>query len=164
MGRQSQRDGGQEEPVLEADEAADIEEVQAWAAGLDALHARIAGRFARAPSRAGACWRICAGCWARDAEERLAVGRARWRAYPDGMQRLLATAGWDPDRVRDDVRAYVVEHLGEEGAVLVVDETGFLKKGTTSVGSSASTRAPPARSTTASSAFSSPMPAERGGR
>jgi SRSO17 transposase len=53
---------------------------------------------------------------------------------PDGMQRLLATADWDPDLVRDDLRAYVVEHLGDVGAVLVVDETGFLKKGTTSVG------------------------------
>jgi SRSO17 transposase len=53
---------------------------------------------------------------------------------PDGMQRLLATAEWDPDLVRDDLRAYVVEHLGDPGAVLVVDETGFLKKGTTSVG------------------------------
>jgi SRSO17 transposase len=50
------------------------------------------------------------------------------------MQRLLATADWDPDRVRDDLRGYVVEHLGDAGAVLVVDETGFLKKGTTSVG------------------------------
>jgi DDE superfamily endonuclease len=50
------------------------------------------------------------------------------------MQRLLATADWDPDRVRDDLRAYVVEHLGDPAAVLVVDETGFLKKGTTSVG------------------------------
>jgi SRSO17 transposase len=50
------------------------------------------------------------------------------------MQRLLATADWDPDQVRDDLRAYVVEHLGDAGAVLVVDETGFLKKGTTSVG------------------------------
>jgi hypothetical protein len=50
------------------------------------------------------------------------------------MQRLLATAGWDPDLVRDDLRAYVVEHLGDPGAVLVVDETGFLKKGMTSVG------------------------------
>jgi hypothetical protein len=46
----------------------------------------------------------------------------------------LATADWDPDLVRDDLRAYVVEHLGDGGAVLVVDETGFLKKGTTSVG------------------------------
>jgi SRSO17 transposase len=53
---------------------------------------------------------------------------------PDGMQRLLATADWDPDLVRDDLRAYVVEHLGDPGGVLVVDETGFLKKGTTSVG------------------------------
>ena len=53
---------------------------------------------------------------------------------PDGMQRLLATADWDPDLVRDDLRAYVVEHLGDPGAVLVADETGFLKKGTTSVG------------------------------
>jgi hypothetical protein len=50
------------------------------------------------------------------------------------MQRLLATADWDPDLVRDDLRGYVVEHLGDPAAVLVVDETGFLKKGTTSVG------------------------------
>jgi SRSO17 transposase len=50
------------------------------------------------------------------------------------MQRLLATADWNPDLVRDDLRAYVVEHLGDPAAVLVVDETGFLKKGTTSVG------------------------------
>jgi DDE superfamily endonuclease len=50
------------------------------------------------------------------------------------MQRLLATADWDPDLVRDDLRACVVEHLGDPGAVLVADETGFLKKGTTSVG------------------------------
>jgi SRSO17 transposase len=50
------------------------------------------------------------------------------------MQRLLATAGWDPDLVRDDLRGYVMEHLGDPGAVLVVDETGFLKKGSTSVG------------------------------
>jgi len=50
------------------------------------------------------------------------------------MQRLLATADWDPDPVRDDLRGYVVEHLGDPAAVLVVDETGFLKKGTTSVG------------------------------
>ena len=53
---------------------------------------------------------------------------------PDGMQRLLATASWDPDLVRDDLRRYVVEQLGDLAAVLVVDETGFVKKGTTSVG------------------------------
>ena len=50
------------------------------------------------------------------------------------MQRLLAAADWDADAVRDDVRDYVVEHLGVPGGVLVVDETGFLKKGTKSAG------------------------------
>jgi SRSO17 transposase len=50
------------------------------------------------------------------------------------VQRLLDAAQWDADAVRDDLRAYVVEHLGDPGAVLVVDETGFLKKGTKSVG------------------------------
>jgi hypothetical protein len=49
---------------------------------------------------------------------------------------------WDEDGVRDDVRDYVVEHLGDPGAVLVVDETGDLKKGTATVGCSASTPAP----------------------
>ena len=55
-------------------------------------------------------------------------------ATPDGVQRLLSSYVWDADLVRDDLRNYVVEHLGQEGGVLVVDETGFLKKGTKSVG------------------------------
>jgi SRSO17 transposase len=53
---------------------------------------------------------------------------------PDGVQRLLNAARWDADQVRDDLRAYVVEHLGDPQAILVVDETGFLKKGNKSVG------------------------------
>jgi SRSO17 transposase len=53
---------------------------------------------------------------------------------PDGVQRLMNAARWDADAVRDDLRAYVVEHLGDPQAVLVIDETGFLKKGTQSVG------------------------------
>jgi SRSO17 transposase len=134
MGRQSQRYGGQEEPVLEADEAADIKEVQAWAAGLDALHARIAGRFVRAEPRrrALAYLRGLLGNVTRKNGWQLAEHAGE--RTPDGMQRLLATADWDPDRVRDDLRGYVAEQLGDAGAVLVVDETGFLKKGTTSVG------------------------------
>jgi SRSO17 transposase len=120
--------------VLEADEAADIEEVQAWAAGLQALHVRIAGRFARAEPRrrALAYLRGLLGPVGRKNGWQLAEHAGE--RTPDGMQRLLSTADWDPDRVRDDLRAYVVERLGDPGAVLVVDETGFLKKGTTSVG------------------------------
>lgn len=53
---------------------------------------------------------------------------------PYGVQRLLGEADWDEEAVRDDLRAYVVEHLGEENAVLVVDETGFVKKGKKSAG------------------------------
>jgi SRSO17 transposase len=50
------------------------------------------------------------------------------------MQRLLNSAHWDTDGMRDDVRGYVVRHLGEPGGVLIVDETGFLKKGLKSAG------------------------------
>src|SRR5438105_889355 len=53
---------------------------------------------------------------------------------PDGMQHLLSRARWDADGVRDDVRSYVVEQLGDPGAVLVVDETGDVKKGTATPG------------------------------
>jgi SRSO17 transposase len=53
---------------------------------------------------------------------------------PDGVQHLLARADWDADAVRDDLLGYVAEHLGDPGGVLVVDETGFLKKGTKSAG------------------------------
>ena len=50
-------------------------------------------------------------------------------ATPDGVQRLLSTYVWDAGLVRDDLAGYVVEHLGDAETVLVVDETGFLKKG-----------------------------------
>jgi SRSO17 transposase len=118
----------------EADEAAAIEEVQGWAAGLGALHARIAGRFARAEPRRRvlAYLRGLLGNVGRKNGWQLAEHAGE--ATPDGMQRLMSTATWDPDLVRDDLRGYVVEHLGNPAGVLVVDETGFLKKGTTSVG------------------------------
>ena len=119
----------------EADEAAAaIEDVEAWAAGLQVLHARIAGRFARAEPRRRvlAYLRGLLGNVGRKNGWQLAEHAGE--RTPDGMQRLLATADWDPDLVRDDLRGYVLEHLGDPQAVLVVDETGFLKKGTTSVG------------------------------
>jgi SRSO17 transposase len=53
---------------------------------------------------------------------------------PDGMQHLLARAKWDADGVRDDLRACVIEHLGDPGAVLVTDETGDVKKGNATPG------------------------------
>jgi SRSO17 transposase len=121
--------------VPDADGATtELEEVQAWAAGLEAVHARIAPRFARAEPRRRvlAYLRGLLGAVTRKNGWQLAEHAGE--ATPDGMQRLLSTADWDPDLVRDDLRGYVVEHLGDPGAVLVVDETGFLKKGATSVG------------------------------
>src|SRR4051812_26349787 len=53
---------------------------------------------------------------------------------PYGVQYLMGRAGWDPDGVRDDLRGYVVEALGDPDAVLILDETGLLKKGTKSAG------------------------------
>jgi SRSO17 transposase len=50
------------------------------------------------------------------------------------MQRLLNGSGWDADGVREDLRDYVVEQLGALDAVLVLDETGFVKKGERSAG------------------------------
>ena len=55
-------------------------------------------------------------------------------ATPYGLQHLLDRAKWDADAVRDDLQAYVRDHLGHPHGVLVIDETGFLKKGTHSVG------------------------------
>ncbi|MEU9015939.1 IS701 family transposase [Streptomyces sp. NPDC048479] len=55
-------------------------------------------------------------------------------ATPDGLQHLLSRARWDADAVRDDLRGFVIEQLQDDDAVLVVDETGDLKKGTATVG------------------------------
>lgn len=67
-----------------------------------------------------------ANCWT--------VAEHAGDSNPHGMQRLLSRAVWDADAVRDDLRGYVVDRLGSAGAVLVVDETGDLKKGTRTVG------------------------------
>jgi SRSO17 transposase len=55
-------------------------------------------------------------------------------ATPYGLQHLLRRALWDPDAVRDALRRYLLAHLGDAHAVLVIDETGFLKKGQYSAG------------------------------
>ena len=110
------------------------EEIEGWRAGLDGLHARIASRFRRSEARERAK-RYLAGLL--DSVERKngwQLAEHLGETGPQGMQRLLNGADWDEDAVRDDLRDYVIEHLGEEDGVLIVDETGFLKKGTKSVG------------------------------
>lgn len=118
--------------MVEAD--TELAEVSAWAEGIEAVHARIAGRFRRPEPR----WRVL------DYLKGLVSPVERKNGWqlaeqagdltPDGVQRLLASYDWDADLVRDDLRSYVVEHLGHAQGVLVIDETGFIKKGTKSVG------------------------------
>ena len=115
--------------------AADIERVgAAVAAELAAVHARLGQRFVRAEPRrrARAYLRALLGDAARKNGWQLA--EAAGDATPYGMQRLLAGSGWDADAARDDLRAFVVERLGDHDAALIVDETGFLKKGDKSAG------------------------------
>ena len=105
-----------------------------WQGQFDDLMGRIAGRFARVEPRRRARAFVLGllsglrrkNCWT--------IAEQAGDATPDGMQHLLAAARWDADAVRDDVRAYVVERLGSADAVLVVDETGDVKKGAASAG------------------------------
>jgi SRSO17 transposase len=110
------------------------EDVAAWAAGLEALFARVAGRFLRVEPRRRARAYV-RGLLAPIADKNgWTLAEVAGEATPDGMQRLLNAASWDVDGVRDDLRSYVVEYLGGPDGVLIVDETGFLKKGTKSAG------------------------------
>jgi SRSO17 transposase len=111
-----------------------LAEVEGWAAQFERLCERIGPRFARPEvrRRAAAFVRGLLGDVERKNGWQLAEHAGE--TTPDGMQRLLTTTRWDADALRDDMRGYVVEQLGDPGGVLVVDETGFLKKGGKSAG------------------------------
>ncbi|ALL85868.1 transposase (plasmid) [Pseudonocardia sp. EC080619-01] len=110
------------------------EDFQAWVVGLDGLFGLVAGRFFRAEPRRRARAYVCGLLAPLAGKNGWTLAEVAGDSTPDGMQRLLNAAHWDADGVRDDVRDYVVSHLGEAGGVLIVDETGFLKKGTKSAG------------------------------
>lgn len=110
------------------------ETIVGWEAALRALHARIAPRFQRAESRRRARGYLQALLSPVERKNGWQIAEQVGEDTPDGIQRLLNAAAWDAEAVRDDLRAYVIEHLGHPGGVLIVDETGFLKKGRKSVG------------------------------
>jgi SRSO17 transposase len=111
-----------------------MDEAAGWAEDLEQLLARLGPRFGRVEvrRRAGAYLRGLLAPVERKNGWQLA--EAAGDARPDGMQDFLARMRWDADAVRDDLRSYVLEHLGDAAAVLVLDETGFVKKGTKSAG------------------------------
>ena len=103
-------------------------------ADLVALHERIGSRFGRPEVRRRALTYLQGLLGSVERKNGWQLADHAGDARPDGLQRLLSTYRWDADGVRDDLREYVVEHLGDEQAVLVVVETGFLKQGRMSVG------------------------------
>jgi SRSO17 transposase len=105
-----------------------------WQTGLEELLGRVAGRFGRVEPRQHA--RALVGGLLADLPRKncWTIAEHAGQDSPDGLQHLLAGAVWDEHAVRDDVRDDLVEHLGDPAAVLVVDETGDLKKGASTVG------------------------------
>lgn len=109
-------------------------QVKAWADEIESVGERIGGRFTRSEPRQRAIGYVRGLLSGTERKNGWQLAEHLGDATPDGVQHLLARAGWDADAVRDDLTAYVAEHLGDPDGVLVVDETGFLKKGAMSVG------------------------------
>ncbi len=112
----------------------ELRAMRALAAALTEVGERIGPRFRRAEVRSRAR-RFLEGLPAPvERKNGWQLAEELGEHGPRGMQRLLAEADWDEDAVRDDLRSYVSEFLGEENGILVLDETGFIKKGKRSVG------------------------------
>jgi SRSO17 transposase len=111
-----------------------LEEIEGWVHELDALHARIAPRFERAEPRRRSLAYLKGLLSHAERKNGWQLAEEAGEGTPDGMQRLLNASRWDVDAVRDDLVTYVCEYLADSAAILVIDETGFLKKGTKSAG------------------------------
>jgi SRSO17 transposase len=111
-----------------------VEDLSGWASGLDDLMARIAGRFRRVEPRRRARAYLLGLLAPVAGKNTWTLAEVAGEDTPDGMQRLLTEAVWDANAVVDDLRTYVGEHLGHPDGILVIDETGFVKKGNRSAG------------------------------
>jgi SRSO17 transposase len=105
-----------------------------WQTEFSAVIDRIASRFARYEPLRHAGELMAGMVSGLDRKNCWTIAEHRGAATPDGLQHLLARASWDADAVRDDLRDYVIDAFGDPGAILVVDETGDVKKGTATVG------------------------------
>ena len=112
----------------------EVAEVARWAEGIERVHECIAGRFRRPEPRRQALDYLRGLLSPVERKNGWQLAERAGDATPYGVQRLLSSYRWDAGLVRDDLAGYVVEHLGDADGVLVVDETGFLKKGNKSAG------------------------------
>jgi SRSO17 transposase len=101
---------------------------------LDGVMGKVAGRFARVEPRAAARAFVAGLLSGVERKNCWSLAEHAGHRRPDAMQRLLRSARWDAEAIRDDLREVVVEHLGAPDGVLIADETGFLKKGACSAG------------------------------
>ena len=112
----------------------EVAEVARWAEGIERVHECIAGRFRRPEPRRRALDYLRGLLSPVERKNSWQLAEQAGDATPDGVQRLLYSYRWEADLVRDDLRNYVAEHLADAEGVVVVDETGFLKKGNKSAG------------------------------
>src|SRR4051812_8609346 len=144
-------------------------EAEDWAEELEAVAGRIAPRFGRAEPRRRALAYLQGLLAPLERKNGWHLAGAAGDHTPDGMQEFLARVHWDADALRDDLRAYVIEHLGDDDAVLVLDERcwmrrAFSRRAPSRPASTASTPARRGASRTARSAFSLATPAAMVGR
>ncbi|AQW49496.1 hypothetical protein SHXM_02959 [Streptomyces hygroscopicus] len=98
------------------------------------MHARFAHRFGRSEPRERALDYLHGLVAPLERKNGWTLSEQIGQLRPDGVQRLLNLSDWDEDAVRDDVRDFVVETIGNPDGVLICDDTGFLKKGSRSAG------------------------------
>lgn len=109
-------------------------DARCWSDGLAELHERFGHRFARSEARDSALAYMRGLLAPLERKNGWTVAEEAGHGGPDRIQRLLNRIDRDADGVLDGVREYVVEHLADPGGVLIVDDTGFLKKGVRSAG------------------------------
>lgn len=111
-----------------------LETVREWTLWLTEVERWLLPHFTRREARRRA-WAYIRGLLSSvERKNGWQLAEANGDATPYGVQHLLGRAVWDAEAVRDDLRAYLIEHLGDPQAILVLDETGFLKKGQQSAG------------------------------
>lgn len=111
-----------------------VEQAQQWADELEEVAELISERFSRTEARERALTYLRGLMSPVERKNGWQLAEQAGDETPYATQHLLGRAVWNADEVRDDLRHYVVRHLGDEDGVLVIDETGFLKKGTRSAG------------------------------
>lgn len=117
-----------------ADKRAAVAQAQGWANELHSLTDYIGHRFPRSEPRLRVLTYLRGLISPVERKNGWQLAEQAGDASPYGVQHLLGRAQWSAQAVRDDLRAYVIEHLADPAAVLILDETGFLKKGDKSAG------------------------------